>query len=146
MAGVAEEKAHQNRWDVPRNPEDTRRWWKPPPPAGGGGVMWAKAGKTVSRVSETAPAQPVPCLSGNLLKIRCKTYKFTEWKTKATPARSTLIVLCILCLKTLIQEAYVLPKSLQLLPLLLKSSDIRKQQRKGFKARLAECAQAAAEP
>lgn len=49
---------------------------------GGGGVMWAKAGKTVSRVSETAPAQPVPCLSGNLLKIRCKTYKFTDGKPK----------------------------------------------------------------
>lgn len=38
MAGAAEEKGHQNRWDVPPTPEATRRWWKPPPPAGGGQV------------------------------------------------------------------------------------------------------------
>lgn len=62
-----------------------------PPPlklhAGGGnlllllkGDMWAKAGKTISHVSEMVPAHPVPRLSGNLPKIRSNRYKFTDGK------------------------------------------------------------------
>ena len=44
------------------------------------GDMWAKAGKTASRISEMVPAHAVPCLSGNLLKIRSKRYEFTDGK------------------------------------------------------------------
>lgn len=71
-----EEKGHQGREDV--HTEAICRWWKPPPTAEGN--MWAKAGKAVSCISEMVPHHPALCLSGNLLKIRSKSHRFTDGK------------------------------------------------------------------
>lgn len=74
------------------------------------GYLWAKAEKTISHISVALSTQPGPYLAGNLLKVRSKRDEFLEEKPVLFLHRTCRNIV-YLYLKTLIQEACVLPKS-----------------------------------
>lgn len=91
----------------------------PPPPKphtdGGNllllkGYLWAKTEKSISHISVALSTQPGSYLPGNLLKIRSKRDEFMEGKPELF-LHGTGRNIVYFYLKTLIQEACVLPKS-----------------------------------